>query len=246
MKINWYYTATAITVSLMLWGCFGSAPISRFYLLDYVPTSQEMLKNKPYPITIRIKDFTIAEAYERPEIVYRKSAHELRFYNFHQWAVKPEHLLSDMIFKHIRVSKLFSNTVKSIVDTKPDYVMTGQILAIEEYDNKETWYAHLAINFQLEEEDTKKIVWQHSYDVRKEVAQHEPVYVVRELSYLLENTMDKVIEELNELFTKKYPTSKRQMATPKVAKLPPLPKKPPETSSDTTTVDSTRQNPGEK
>jgi len=228
---------------LMLWGCFGKAPISRYYLLDYVPSSQEYLTHKPFPITIRIKDFTIAEAYARPEIVYRKSAHELRFYNFHQWAVKPEHLLSDMIFKHIRVSRLFSNTVKSVVDSKPDYVMTGQILAIEEYDNKETWYAHLAINFQLEDADTRELVWQHSYDVRKIVAQHEPVYVVRELSFLLENTMDKVVKDLNKKFSGIFnPESKTASTDTAVPAVEPVKEVP----ADTTRTDSATQGSSEK
>jgi len=215
------YILSISLLSQVFWGCFGNAPVSRFYLLDYVPTSHELITNKAHPYTIRIKDFTIAEAYERPQIVYRKSAHELRFYNFHQWAVKPEHLLSDMIFKHIRTSGIFQNTIKSVIDTKPDYTLAGQIIAIEEYDNEETWYAHLAITFQLENSDTKKIVWQNSYDVRKVVSQHEPVYVVRELSFLLENTMDKVVQELNDLFLQKSGINTKSQ--PEAAAAPALP-----------------------
>jgi len=237
MKNIRLHTGALLFSALIFLGCFGKTPVSRYYLLDYVPTGQDLLKNKPYPITVRIKDFSIAEAYERPEIVYRKSAHELRFYNFHRWAVKPEHLLSDMIFKHIRVSRLFSNTVKSIVDSKPDYVMTGQVLAIEEYDNKETWYAHLAINFQLEDADTRELLWQHSYDVRKVVAQHEPVFVVRELSFLLENTMDKVVKDLNKMFSKKFSPLKKS-----AVKESPVPSalsaEPAKVSADTVSVDS--------
>ena len=131
MKNIWVRNLLLLLAISILVGCFGNAPISRYYLLDYVPTTPEPGQIKSFPITVRIKDFSIAEAYGRPEIVYRKSAHELRFYNFHQWAVKPEHILSDMIFKHIQVSEIFSNTVKSVVDSDPDYVMKGQILAIE-------------------------------------------------------------------------------------------------------------------
>ncbi len=182
--------------SLLLVGC-ATTPTKKFYLLDYVPSTSSVLTGKdPLPFKIRVKDLRIAEAYKRTEIVYRQSAHELRFYNYHQWAVKPERLISDMIFKHINKSRVFKDVSRSLVDFRPDYTLTGEILAIEEYDNKEKWYAHLALTFQLENERTRKLVWQQSYDLRKMVNQHEPVFVVRELSYLLEHAVDKVIEEI--------------------------------------------------
>ncbi len=191
-----------LTLSLIFQGCFSKAPVQRYYMLDYVPTNLTMEKGvKPLPYILRIKDFDVAEAYRRPEIVYRKSAHELRFYNFHQWAVKPEHLISDMVFKHVQKSQLFKNTIRSIADAKPDYSLSGQILALEEYDNQEKWYAHLAMTLQLEDSGTRTQIWTKTFDVRKVVEQHEPVYVVRELSFLLEHSLNKAMDEIHKLLT---------------------------------------------
>lgn len=182
---------------LFLLGCFGKAPENRYYLLDYVPTPARLAENSPpLPVTLRVKNLNVDEAYSRPELVYRQSAHELRFYNYHQWAVKPEHLITDMVFKHIRTSNLFKSTTRTLMDFKPDYSLTGQVLALEEYDNQDKWFAHLSINFQLADNRSRAQIWNKMFDVRKEVAQHEPVFVVRELSYLLEHIMDKVVEEL--------------------------------------------------
>ncbi len=92
----------------MINGCFGKAPVKRYYLIDYVPTPTRT-KTGPAirPVTLRIKDFNVAEAYKRPELVYRKSAHEMQFYNYHQWAVKPEYMITDMVFKHLKTANLF-------------------------------------------------------------------------------------------------------------------------------------------
>lgn len=202
-KKNLYLLLTLLAAGIFV-GCFafGKKPVNRYYLLDYIPTPLRAKQNKPpLPYTLRIKDMDVAEAYRRPEIVYRQSAHEMRFYNYHQWAVKPEHLISDMVFKHLRASNLFKSVTQTVLDYKPDFTLTGQIIALEEYDNREKWYAHLSITFQLEDNAARKQTWQKNYDVRKVVAQQEPVFVVRALSFLLEHTMDKVIEDLEAVFT---------------------------------------------
>jgi len=201
MKI--YLIAVLSLIALFLNGCFGKTPVNRYYLLDYVPTPTRT-KSGPAlrPVTLRIKDLKVAEAYKRPELIYRKSAHEMQFYNYHQWAVKPEYLITDMVYKHLRAANLFKSISRTLLDFKPDYSLTGQILAIEEYDSQEKWFAHLAISFQLEETKSKRQVWYRTYDLRKVVAQHEPVYVIRELSFLLEHIMDKVVVELEALLPK--------------------------------------------
>ena len=41
----------------------------------------------PYPITIRLKEFSIEEAYNRPQIVYRQSPFQLKYCVYRVWAV---------------------------------------------------------------------------------------------------------------------------------------------------------------
>ncbi|MBF0431572.1 MAG: membrane integrity-associated transporter subunit PqiC [Fibrobacteria bacterium] len=216
---------------LILSGCFlGKAPQTRYYLLDYIPSPERLKQNKPpLPYTLRIKDFKVAEAYRRPELVYRQSAHEMMFYNFHQWAVKPGYLITDMVFKHLRTSKLFKSTSLTLLDFKPDYTLSGQVLSLEEYDNQDKWYAHIAITFQLEDEHTGHQIWQKTYDVRKMVSQHEPVFVVRELSFLLENLMDKAVVELEMLLAPQSSPKEhdiKEMSIPKTEIIQEAPKEP--------------------
>lgn len=194
-----YITFLVLLFSIyILQGCGSRAPQVRYYMLDYVPTPDPATIEKGnLPYSLRIKTLNISEAYRRPEIVYRQSAHELLFYNFHKWAVKPEHLVSDMVFKHIRESHLFRGVTNSLADFEGDYALSGEILAIEEYDSKDKWYAHMAISFTLEDNAKRKQVWQKTYDFRKSIAQEEPVYVIRELSYLLEYITTQLCRDLD-------------------------------------------------
>jgi len=192
--IKWLLSSAIIVV---LFGCFGRVIDSSYYQLDYVPTPKEMLNEAVYPYTVRVRDFDVAEAYRRNNIVYRQSPYKLHFYNYDLWAVKPEFLVSDMLFRHLETSKIFSEVRRSIDVDEPDFVIHGTVRAIEEYDNQDEWYAHLAMNMNLQEYKTKKILWSREWDYRKKVSNFEPIYVVRGLSELLERINNEAIADMD-------------------------------------------------
>ncbi len=190
--------AAGFLALLLLSGCFfGRAPETQYYVLDYLPTpTAARLQKGPYPFVLRLRDPTIAEAYRRSQIVYRVNAYEMQFYSYHLWAVDPDRMIGDLLLKHLRAAQLFENVIRNIESFNPDFELTCDIQAIEEYDGPGSWYAHLAIEYQLIEEKTGQVVWKNLYDLRKAVPQREPVYVVRELSALLEIINDRLITDL--------------------------------------------------
>jgi ABC-type uncharacterized transport system auxiliary subunit len=184
-------------VVLMFMGCFGGVKENSYYQLDYVPTPKEMLNESVYPYSVRIKDFDVSEAYRRNNIVYRESPFKLHFYDYHLWAVKPEYLVSDMLFRHLDAAKIFSEIRRSIDVEEPDFTISGTIRALEEYDNQDEWYAHLAMNMHLQENRTKKVLWSREWDYRKKVSNLETIYVVRGLSELLEYINNEAIADID-------------------------------------------------
>jgi ABC-type uncharacterized transport system auxiliary subunit len=184
-------------------GCFGkSAGETRYYMLDYPPVVSEKMKAAaPYDYNVRLKEFTIAEAYRRSNLVYRLSQYELLFYNFEVWAVKPERLVSDVIYRHIKEANLFKEFSREVGNEEPDFELTGDITALEEFDDEDDWYAHATITFTLQKYRNKEIVWSRRFDYRRPVKQQEPVFVVRELSVILETMNGEVITSLDSLFS---------------------------------------------
>lgn len=183
---------------LALGGCFfAKPPETMYYVLDYIPTPPaERLAKGPYPFVVRMRDPSIAEAYRRSQIVYRQSANQMQFYNYHLWAVDPDRMIGDLVMKHLKAARLFDNVTRTVENYAPDFFLSVDIQAIEEYDAKEQWYAHLAVEYQLEDAKTNQIVWKRLYDLRKTVDNMEPVYVVRGLSYLLEAINERLVKEL--------------------------------------------------
>jgi len=218
----------ACAMVILLIGCFGRAIESRYYQLDYVPTPKEMLNGTVYPYTVRVRDFDIAEVYKRNNIVYRQSPYQLHFYNYEMWAVKPEYMIADILFRHLDASKIFLDVRRSIDATEPDFTVHGTVRALEEYDNQDEWYAHLAMNMNLQDNRTKKIVWSREWAYRKKVSNFEPIYVVRGLSELLElinneaiADIDSVMSSINRKPQAVVPREKEITAPIEIEKLPP-------------------------
>jgi ABC-type uncharacterized transport system auxiliary subunit len=195
-RYAWFLAALAWS---LLSGCFmGRSTETKFYLLDYIPTPpKERLDKGFYPYVLRVKDPTIAEAYGRSQIVYRQNAHQMQFYSYHLWAVDPERMVGDLLVKHLRAARLFQNVSRAVEEFQPDYVLSCEVQAIEEYDFQDQWFAHLAVEYRLENQKSGQLVWKKSFDLRHKVAQQEPVYVVRELSALLESIHGHVVSELD-------------------------------------------------
>jgi cholesterol transport system auxiliary component len=184
-------------VLLAACGFFAKTQVTQYYLLDYLPTPpMERIEKGPYPYVVRVRDCSIAEAYRRSQIVYRQSANQVEFYGLHLWAVDPDRMVTDLLVKHLKAAVLFDNVTRSIENYVPDFFLSCDIQGIEEYDSKEQWYAHMAIEYQLENAKTNQIVWKKLYDLRKNVAKQEPVYIVRELSNLVENINDRLVKEM--------------------------------------------------
>jgi ABC-type uncharacterized transport system auxiliary subunit len=191
---------TLALILMILNGCFGGRiQDTRYYLLDYIP--QVDSARTPHDVSLRIREFSIAEAYRKPQIVYRQSPHELQYYNYHQWAIKPERLVSEVIANHWTASRVFRNVQTESQDREADYILDGMIEAIEEYDNANKWYAHLAMRYQLIHSESGQKIWSERYDFRTPVQNQQPVQVVRALSALLESTNRRAIAAVDSLIT---------------------------------------------
>lgn len=180
---------------LVLAGCFsGPSQDYRYYVLDYVPSvSKARIAQGSWPTSILVRNFAMGEAYLRPELVYRTSAHEMLYHWQHRWAVRPEQVVSDMARKHIVEAKVFKTVQDQYDENQPAYELRGRVASMEEYVTEAHRYAHLDLRLAFVRQADGKVLWSQNFDVRREVVGQEPVYVVRALSSLLEASMDRTI-----------------------------------------------------
>lgn len=184
--------------ALLLMQC-KPPPARQYFMLNYTPVPmQQRITETPYPYIIRLREFSIEEAYGRPQIVYRQNPFELRYYNFRLWAVKPTRMVTDLMFKHLNTANLTNSVVRRFDEgRRPDFELSGMIEALEEYDSDDLLFAHIAMRVNLTRISDGANVYSRHFDLRKRVYRREPEFVIREKSLIMEYIFNQVIHDLD-------------------------------------------------
>lgn len=192
------WTLALLALGLVLAACGSSKMHTRaYYTLAYALTDEERLAPEPrVPVMLRVKELDVDLSYDRQPIVYRYSPYQLEFYQYHQWIAKPQRMLTELIYKHLKHTGVFRQVTTSLKEGLPDYELEGQVRNIEEFDSDTEWFAHLAMTLQAVDTRTRRVIWKHEFDQRRKVFHHDVIYVVRALSQVLEEEMNRVAPAL--------------------------------------------------
>ncbi|MCL2220454.1 MAG: PqiC family protein [Chitinispirillia bacterium] len=179
-------------------GC-AKPPQRQYFMINYEPAKmQHRAMQNPYAAVIRLREFSIEEAYNRPQIVYRLSRFELRYYNYKSWAVKPTRMLTDQFFKHLNSAQLVSSVVRRFDEgRRPDYELTGFIEALEELDSEDMLFARVALRLTLTRLADGSVVYSRPFDLRRRVYTKETHHVVREMSHIMEYIFTEAISDID-------------------------------------------------
>lgn len=179
----------------------SSLPTKNYYILNYKPvTAIPAGSKRPYPYTLQVGNFNVQAIFNRQNILYRFSPHQIQYYEIEQWAVRPDRMITNLVFKHLEASGLTNRVGIDFFDTRPDYRLEGMIEAIEKYDAGDMFYAHLAMSMKMLRTEDGAQVWEYGFDQRKQVYQPEMVYTVQTLSTVFQANMDIAIGQLDSLF----------------------------------------------
>jgi ABC-type uncharacterized transport system auxiliary subunit len=178
----------------------GGKQIRRTYYSFGYPTENAVQRyaTPRHKVQIRVRQFDVANAYDRAEIVYRSSAFELRYYAYRLWVSKPRKLLAELMSSYLRTSNIVSDVVQQIGESLPDYTLESDVIAIEELDStRDQWFAHLAMRFALVRYEDKVVVWQYGFDEKKRVYQRDPTYVVKAMSEIFREQMQVALGQMD-------------------------------------------------
>ena len=193
-------------------GCFGlvSDPARHYYTLHLEPLRP--IPTPKMPGLIRIRDLDSESAYDRFQIVIRRSPFELVYRQKDVWAVKPNRMVSDIIARGLANQNVFSSVTRELSERRPQYFMSGELHAIEVYDSGNTWFAHLAMALQITHFETGKILWSFSYDNRKEVQTQNFAVSVRALSELVSDALERALISMDRMHPVDVPAPTSDLA----------------------------------
>jgi ABC-type uncharacterized transport system auxiliary subunit len=194
--------STIICVGLILTNCAKKALIRKYYVLQTTNTlsQNESGTNNPLPLKVDIRDFQTAKAFDQTRIAVRTESHEMNYYFYHHWAVKPSITIADIIYSIVDGSGLFQRTYRGY-SSDSNFIITGYIHEIERIDMKKHKAAHIRMSFELIDTETSSPVIR--YELEKEVKFNKDKSMNRFaniLSEILQTETEKFIHKIKAYF----------------------------------------------
>jgi ABC-type uncharacterized transport system auxiliary subunit len=125
-----------------------------FPRLSLAPRSRKLL-----PGSVAVREFRAPAFLTAGPIVYRKSAEQLDFYDYHRWAVDPRNAVTSAILEDIQAQGIF-HSVHLFDGREPsDYLVTGTLDDLEEVDKGRRVFVEVRVSAQLTDLRTGDVLW---------------------------------------------------------------------------------------
>ncbi len=180
-------------------GCFGARSLPKTHLElhgEYVSRPENAPTISGF---CRVEGLSAESAYDKFQVVVRRSPYELSYSDRHVWAVKPSQQVSEKVARALADAKVFSSVSNELGDQRPTYTLAGQLQSIELYDSGDVWFAHLSLSLRLVRFADGQRLWRFSYEHRKPIEPGNFGHGVRALSEMLAEVNTMAVKELAEL-----------------------------------------------
>jgi cholesterol transport system auxiliary component len=191
-------TATFIllAISASLIGCTGRTRFPSYYTLQVPPAPDPPVAGGG-PVSIAVHEFRAPAYLRQGAIVYRPSAEQIGFYNYHRWAVDPREFLTHAIVDRLRASGRFAEV--KIYDGRPDvdFILSGCLEKLEEVDYQGGVKVEVALSAQMTDLHSGKTVWAHTASETAAVDKRTVPAIVAEMSHAMDRTLQKLLASLS-------------------------------------------------
>ncbi|MEA1896819.1 MAG: ABC-type transport auxiliary lipoprotein family protein [Bacteroidota bacterium] len=164
MKANLYVT---IGMLLILSGCLSEqAIIKKHYIIEW-QSDQESSNNESFEAiqgSCQITQIEISPVFERTQIVNRSGSHEITYYKYHQWAVRPSVPILEIIENYMESSGTFESISTRYSRKIPDYRLTTKIHQLEVIESSDAFSAHVNIEFRIINNSNNQVLLNHRSD----------------------------------------------------------------------------------
>jgi len=200
---------SVLTLGTFFWISCSTKSIHRqYFILDYRPVLQDSALSikKPLPYKVQVRTMKIPRTFDRVGIVVRYSTHQLDYYRYQLWAIRPQIIVSDLIAEHISNYNIFQSCQREFLEERPDFEIIGVIDAIEKFDNEAYTAAHLAMKLYLRTYDGYENILSHEFDREEEMPVFRMELFAKKLSDILQEEVDvfigKIVDHFDSSFTK--------------------------------------------
>jgi len=192
------FYGAALLLAVLMAGCGKPPTLVQKYLLEYPPPVPRA--SAPLAEGIKVEPFAVAQAFNSTAMLYRPNPYQSEAYTYHRWRVSPGYLVTDYLLRDLRKSGLFQAVLPASSADKARFVVEGGVEEIQEIDAPEGWYAVLALNVTLldqnEKEVTRRVVFQKGYRAEEPLMEKTPGGLAQGMSRAMARLSAEIIGDL--------------------------------------------------
>ncbi len=198
MNTHLYIITALLFISIFLVGCGRQALVTTYYLLDYFPNpaNKKIILEEPIPYKVQVMNFKIPRSFDSIRIIARYSSHQINYFRYSLWAVRPQIAAADLLVQHVNAYRLFDKCQREFLEERPEYEMTGEIFQIERYDSEKYSSAHLKMSFEFYDRENNDLVTKHSFDRENEIPKGNMAIFAKAVSDIINEEAEVFLEKV--------------------------------------------------
>ena len=186
-----------VSVALtLLTGCGSErGPATRYYKLDIPPAPTPA--GPSAAAGLRIEPFRSASLLRQDRIVYRPSAVEVGFYEYHRWAEPPNDAVTKALADQLMGRRVFQSVEISDGGQKGDFVLRGSIDRLQEVDYMGGVKVQVSISAELEDPVRRQTIWSSTAPSECVVAKSDVQAVVAAMGRASQQSIERLVTEVS-------------------------------------------------
>lgn len=154
-------------------GCTRTAVVQKYYLLE-IPAALENDQPPAEPRFDRsceIMAIELAPPFASNRIALRVRSHELTYYAYHKWAVRPDEILTPMVEQYLQNQGIFATVSRRLWELNPHYRLQTRINRLEVIQDEKDLAARLDLEFIFIDNASKRVLTYHAASKTKALEQ---------------------------------------------------------------------------
>ena len=146
--------------------CSKKQVIRRYYVIELPQMTEQVPELDQLNYNVDVRNFRVDQAFDQTRIAVRTDSHELNYYYYHHWAVKPSQAVADVVYEYLEQINLFTQTFRGF-SYSPDYLVTGEVKSLERVQKNNSWYARIDIRLELIDAENELSIVEDEMDLSK-------------------------------------------------------------------------------
>lgn len=177
-------------------GCTAKIHYPNYYVLNLRSPVPVPAQPKPLLGSVAVREFAAPAFLRAGPIVYRPSADQLDFYDYHRWAVDPRRAVTSAVIDGMQARGVFESVHLFDGRGTSDYLVTGTLDHLEEVDQGHDVFIHVGVSAQLTDLRTGRVLWSDASSETTKVERRAVAGVVAEMSHAADDAVEHLVSSM--------------------------------------------------